>query len=96
MMRNCGRCHRQLTRQEFVKEESKGMEADRKRAGLQGVRFLYYRCAECGCIDLFVDVHPLPGESDEAFHQRRAELEAAAREIHENQVEVVLTERGHA
>jgi hypothetical protein len=96
MVRFCGHCRRQLTPQDFVKSESKGMEAERKAAGLEGVHFLYYRCGECGGVDLFVDLRPLPEETDEAFRQRRAQMEEAARQIHEDRVEVILTERARA
>ena len=36
MLRVCSHCHRPFTRDDFVKEESKGMEAERKALGLEG------------------------------------------------------------
>jgi len=69
------------------------MEAERRANGLEGVRFLYYRCPGCGLADIFVDVHPLEGESAEDFRQRRDELEAAARRVHGEDVEIVVTDR---
>ncbi len=94
MFRECTHCHRQFTPGDLVKEESKGMEADRKALGLEGVRFLYYACPECGYADIFVDIHHLPGESLEDFQARRAGLEAAIKQIHADRVEVVVLERG--
>jgi hypothetical protein len=93
MMRTCAHCQRQFTREDFVKEESRGMEAERRAHGLEGVRFLYYRCPDCGFADIFVDVHPLDGESAEDFRQRRHDLEIAARRVHGDDVEIVVTDR---
>ena len=94
MQRECSHCRRKFTPQDFVKEESKGMEAERKARGLEGVRFLYYTCPDCGYADIFLDIRHLAGESDDAFHTRRRELEGAAREIHAEKVEVVVSEKG--
>jgi hypothetical protein len=93
MMRECSQCHKPYTVQEFVKEESKGMEAERKALGLEGVRFLYYTCHECGHADIFVDVHPLESETEEAYRVRRAELEAAVQQMEGANTGVTLTER---
>ena len=90
MLRDCTHCHRPFEPQDLAREESKGMEAERKALGLRGVLFRYYVCPECGYSDIFVDVRPLPGESPEAFHQRWDELEATVHELHADQVEVVL------
>jgi hypothetical protein len=96
MQRFCAHCHREFTREDFVKEQSRGMEAERRAYGLQGVRFLYYRCPACGFADIFVDIHPLAGESAEEFRQRRESLEAAARRVHADDVEIVVAERAPA
>jgi len=93
MMRECSQCRRRYTAQDFVKEESKGMEAERKALGLEGVRFLYYTCPGCNHADIFVDVHPLEGEREEHYRSRRSELEAAVRELHAKNVGVTLIER---
>ncbi len=93
MKRFCAHCNREFSREEFVKEETQGMEADRKTSGLEGVRFLYYRCPDCGFDDIFLDVLALPGESAEEFQKRREALEEAARRIHAENVEIVLVER---
>jgi hypothetical protein len=93
MMRECSQCRRRYTAQDFVKEESKGMEAERKALGLEGVRFLYYTCLGCNHADIFVDLHPLEGERDEQYRVRRSELEAAVQELHAKNVGVTLIER---
>ena len=93
MHRFCAHCYREFTRDDFVKEASRGMEAERRAYGLEGVRFLYYRCPDCHFADIFVDLHPLPGEGTEEFQQRRNALETAARKIHAQGVEIVLLER---
>jgi hypothetical protein len=93
MHRECCQCHRPFTAKDFVKEESQEMEAQRKALGLEGVRFLYYSCPACGCADIFVDVHRLENETAEAYQQRRADLEAAVRQVRGQNTAVVLTER---
>ena len=95
MNRECAHCRRPLTREDLVREESEGMEAERAKRGLQGVRFLYYRCPGCGFADIFVDVLPLEGETDEAFRRRRADLEQTVRQLHAEGVEVVVAEKPH-
>ena len=93
MNRECRHCHRPFAAQDFVKVESKNMEADRKRLGLEGVRFLYYTCSACGHDDIFLDILHLEGESPEEFQKRREGLEAAVRQTDAEPVEVTITER---
>jgi hypothetical protein len=93
MQRKCSHCHKDYTPQELAREKSKGMEAERKALGLGGVLFRSYTCSACGRADLFVDVHRLAGETEEAFRRRRDELEAAVRHAHGESVNVVLKER---
>src|SRR5262245_19991540 len=90
MMRLCPTCHRQFTPQDFYKEESRGMESERRALGLEGVRFLYYHCPECQVDDIFIDLHPLENESAQALEQRRIELEAAVRSVRSRDVVVVI------
>jgi hypothetical protein len=71
------------------------MEAERKVARLEGVRFLYYRCPACGTDDIFVDVLPRHGESPDDFRARRDEMEAVVRELPHDHVDaVVVSVRG--
>jgi hypothetical protein len=93
MLRKCTHCDKTFTPEELSREETKGMEAQRKAAGLEGLLFRYYTCAACGNADIFVDLHPLPGESDEAFVRRRQDLEATLKGLRGDGVEVVLVER---
>jgi hypothetical protein len=93
MQRKCSRCQKEFTPAELSREESRGMEAERKALGLQGVLFRYYACSACGTADIFVDLHPLPGEADEAFRQRRNEMEATVKQLHGDGVDVVIAER---
>lgn len=81
MKRTCTRCSRSFTPDDLAREESKGMEAERKARGLEGVRFLYYRCP-CGTNDIFVDILPRADELMEDFERRRAEMEAVVRKMH--------------
>jgi hypothetical protein len=93
MQRECATCRRHFTPDDFVKEESKNMEAERKALGLEGVRFLYYACPDCGKDAIFLDLHHLEGESEEAFEKRRSELESAVAGVSADHVAVVITER---
>jgi hypothetical protein len=90
MRRECTRCHRPFIPTDLAREESKGMETQRKAAGLEGVRFLYYRCPVCQKDDIFVDILPRPDESAEDYQLRRAAMEDVARTMHSEQVEVVV------
>jgi hypothetical protein len=93
MMRQCEHCHRPFTPADFVKEESKNMEADRKALGLEGTRFLYYTCPGCGNDAIFLDILRLDGEAEADFERRRDELEKAVKQVHAGQVKVVLRQR---
>ena len=90
MHRECSYCRRPFTAQDFVKEESKGMEADRRALGLEGVRFLSYACPACGYADIFVDVHAIAGETPKQFQQRRWELESTVRQLYAERVAVIV------
>jgi hypothetical protein len=81
MRRQCVKCGRDLTAADFVRDASRNMEADRKAAGLEGVRFLYYRCP-CGVADVFVDVLPRHDELMDDFNRRVGEMEEAVRGLH--------------
>jgi hypothetical protein len=94
MLRACTHCDRPFTVRDFVKEESKGMESDWKALGLEGVRFLYYRCPVCDQVDIFIDLRRLDGETEELFGARRAGLEAAIRQVQAERTAVVLVEMG--
>jgi hypothetical protein len=93
MMRNCSQCGKAFTPQELSREDSKGLEAERKALGLEGVLFRYYTCAACGQADIFVDICPLAGEFEEDFHRRREELEATLQQLQGEGVEVVVRAR---
>jgi hypothetical protein len=93
MKRECSHCCRPFAARDFVKETSKSMEADRKRFGLDGVKFSYYLCPACGRADIFVDVHHQPGESFADFVQRKLALRAAAKKVHTEELDVVLCEQ---
>lgn len=91
MMRNCTRCGRAFHASDLAREESRGMESERKVAGLTGVRFLYYRCTGCGTEDIFIDVLPREGESPQDYAMRHAAMLTSARSIHAENTDVVIT-----
>ena len=95
MNRQCSRCGRIFTRDDFLREESRSLEADRKAARLQGVHFFDYRCPACGNEDVFLDVVRLDGESAEEFEARKAGLEAMARGVRAERLDVVVVDREH-
>ena len=96
MMRECTQCHRPYTPQDLAKEESKGMEAERKAQGLEGMLFRYYTCPACNRADIFVDLSPVQGETAEDFQRRRAALEETVARLSAESVAVVLQERPSA
>ena len=61
--------------------------------GVEGVLFRVYICPRCQTEDLFVDVCPLPGESGEAFQDRKRDLEYLVEQIPKGDADVVLAER---
>jgi hypothetical protein len=69
------------------------MEAERQAQRLGGLLFRCYSCSACGYFDIFVDIHPLAGESEEAFCLRKEELEDSARRLSGEGVEAVLVTR---
>jgi hypothetical protein len=94
--RSCTHCQRAFAPADLVRDESRGMEAERKALGLEGLRFLYYRCPGCGYADIFVDVLQREGEPAEEFARRKLELEEVVRQLHADGVEVVLAAREQA
>ena len=93
MMRLCSKCAKEFTPQELDREDSKGLESERKALGLEGVLFRYYSCSACGQADIFVDVLPLDGESEGEFCQRREELETTLQQLEGEGVAVVVSAR---
>jgi DNA-directed RNA polymerase subunit RPC12/RpoP len=93
MIRKCSHCGKEFTPQELSREDSKGLEAERKAMGLEGVLFRYYRCSACGQADIFVDICPLTNEFEEDFRQRQRELEATLQQLEGEGVEVVVSAR---
>ena len=90
MNRTCTRCARSFEPGDLVKSESKNMEAERKAAGLDGVRFLYYRCPACEVDDVFVDILPVEGEPAADYHSRRETMEVAVRTLHADRTDYVV------
>jgi hypothetical protein len=93
MTRKCKHCHHPFRPEELCKEVSRAIEAQRRSSGVEGISFYCYTCSECGLDNLFVDIRPLEGETEEEFHCRRNELEEAAQELAPAGAEVVLVER---
>ena len=93
MMRECLHCHQRFAPGDLSREVSKEIEAERKSCGLGGILFRCYECTHCGRENLFVDVHPLQGESPNAFKRRRSELERAIRQSPREGVAVTLMEK---
>ena len=90
MIRECLNCHKPFSPADLSKDVSKGIESDRKAQGVQGVLFRCYACSHCDHENLFVNLHPLEGETQEDFKRRRDELEATIRLSPQSEVEVAL------
>jgi hypothetical protein len=93
MMRVCSHCGKEFTPKELSREDSKGLEAERKALGLVGVLFRYYTCSACHQADIFVDVLPLEGEFEEDFRRRRQELEGTLQQLEGEGVKVIVSAR---
>jgi DNA polymerase II small subunit/DNA polymerase delta subunit B len=90
MHRECTRCKRPFAPADLRRDESRNMLAQRKAARLDGVRFLYYHCSECGMNDIFVDIVPRESESAEDYEARRDTMETVVRGIHADGVDAVV------
>jgi DNA polymerase II small subunit/DNA polymerase delta subunit B len=90
MHRECTRCKRPFAPADLRRDESKNMLTQRKAAGLEGVRFLYYHCAGCGMDDIFVDILPLESEPAEDYQTRRDAMEEVVRGLHADGVHAVV------
>ena len=90
MDRTCTRCRRSFAAGDLDKSVSKGMEADRKSAGLEGIRFLDYLCPGCGTDSIFVDILPREGEAAEEYVGRKREMEKVVRSLHARRVNAVV------
>jgi len=93
MLRNCSKCHQPFTAKDLSKEESRGMEGERKAHGMHGVRFFYYACSHCGQADIFVDILQMDAESAEEFTIRKDTLEAGLKQLHSDGTAVVFQSR---
>jgi hypothetical protein len=83
MLRTCTRCLRPFHPENLAREESRRLVHDRKAADLEGVRFLYYHCFDCGTDDLFVDVIPRVGELLADYVARKLEMDEVVRRLRE-------------
>jgi len=90
MHRECTRCRRPFALEDLRREETTNMEAQRKSAGLEGVRFLYFKCPACGMDDIFVAILPLETEFAEDFEARRDAMEKVVRGLHAEGIDAVV------
>ncbi len=90
MTRDCTRCRRPFTLADLSREDTDNLEAGRKAAGLEGVKFVYCHCPACGMDDIFVAILPLATELAEDYEARRDEMEEVVRGLHGDGVEAVV------
>jgi hypothetical protein len=90
MPRDCTRCRRQYTLSDLSSEETENMEAQRREAGLEGVKFLYFRCPKCGMDDIFVAILPRETEFAQDYEARRDAMEKVVRGLHAEDVAAVV------
>ena len=94
MKRACLHCKKRFTPSDLEKGVSKQIEAERKSCRLQGILFRCYVCSSCGQENLFVDLHPLKGETPEEFLLRSDELTSTVRLSRPLGVPVGVTAKG--
>jgi hypothetical protein len=90
MQRDCTRCRRPFTPADLSREETANLEAERKAAGLEGVKFVYFHCPACGMDDIFVAILPRATEFVEDYEARRDAMEKVVRELHADGVAAVV------
>ena len=90
MPRECTRCRRPFELADLSHEETGNLESQRKAAGLEGVKFLYFKCPACGMDDIFVAILPLETEFAEDYEARRETMEKVVRRMHSENVEAVV------
>jgi hypothetical protein len=90
MPRDCTRCRRPFAVTDLSREETGNLEAERKATGLEGVKFLYFRCPACGMDDIFVAVVPRETEFVEDYEARRDAMERVVRGLHSEHVAAVV------
>ena len=90
MPRECTRCCRPFALDDLSREETENMEAQRKVNGLEGVKFLYFRCPACEMNDIFVAILPLETELVEDYEARREAMEKVVRGLHADNVAAVV------
>jgi hypothetical protein len=90
MQRDCTRCRRPYTLADLSREETGNLEAERKATGLEGVKFVYFRCPACGQDDIFVAILPLATEFAQDFEARRDAMEKVVRGLHADGVAAVV------
>src|SRR4051812_13220135 len=90
MIRECLHCQQIFSSTDLARSVSKGIEAERKSCGVQGMAFRCYACSHCGHENLFVDLHPLAGETAEEFQRRRDDVEASIRQTTQPGVHIAV------
>ena len=90
MQRDCTRCRRPFALADLSREETENLEAGRKATGLEGVKFVYFRCPGCGMDDVFVAILPLPTEFAQDYEARREAMEKVVRGLHAEDVAAVV------
>jgi hypothetical protein len=93
MMRECLHCHRPFLPTDLDKDISREIEGNRKSSGISGILFRCYACSHCGKENLFVDLHPLDGETPDELKHRRDELDGLIRQSPQPGVRIALVER---
>jgi hypothetical protein len=71
------------------REETANLEAERKAVSLPGVRFRYYDCILCNRATIVLQVRPLVNETRAAFFKRQQTLDRVAREIRQDDLQVI-------
>ena len=89
-MRDCTRCRRPFALADLSREETGNLEAGRKAAGLEGVKFVYFHCPACGMDDIFVAILPRETEFAQDYEARREAMERVVRGLHADNVGAVV------
>jgi hypothetical protein len=92
-MRKCIHCQNRLGPDDLLAKETRRMEVARVSMGLEGIVFRYYSCPRCGHDLVYLEMFPLPGESQQDLDVRRESLTLTVLEVRRSRTSIIVAEQ---
>jgi hypothetical protein len=92
-MKVCVSCGRRLGERDLLGRSSQIMEAARVSAGLRGLCFRYFTCPRCGHDHVYLEVAPLPGETNQDFQARKEDLARTVQGVRALRTTILVVDR---